>query len=312
MTSPKQIEANRKNAGRSTGPRTAAGKAVVSQNAVRHGLRAQRVVIEGESQAEFDDFRNRLIDQLAPADTMETLLADRIAAGFWRLRRTGQIEARIFDEMRQALYAEQKQAAGPADDPRFDDVLLEDFNSLPSGLLKAFEESDADASFRDPTALPDAIAKLKQDCHQSPELVDRLSEWERSARAAAEIPPGRYSIPAAREQLCGLLELVRKRPEMPQKFQTELERAVVLLLFLEELVERRRKPNLGKTLHRDFKGANILDKFIRYESRIERSLYKAMHELQRLQAGRQTGPSAAPIAIDMNITADKIPWKAQK
>lgn len=48
MTSQKQLEANRQNALRSTGPRTADGRAAVSQNAVRHGLRAQRVVIEGE------------------------------------------------------------------------------------------------------------------------------------------------------------------------------------------------------------------------------------------------------------------------
>lgn len=312
MISPKQSEANRRNAARSTGPRSAVGKAIVSQNAVRHGLRAQRVVIEGESREEFDDFRNRLVAQLTPADTMETLLVDRIAAGLWRLRRTGQIEAELFDEMRQALYDAEKLSAGPAGDPRFDDVRPEDFNSLPAGLLEAFEESDVDASFRDPTALPDAIAKLKQDCHQSPEWVDRLSEWEQSARAAAEIPPGRYSIPVARQQIQSLLELVRKRPDMPKKFQTELERAVVLLLFMEELVERRRKPNLGKTLHRDFKVANVLDKFIRYESQIERSLYKAMHELQRLQTRRSGQSVPPPVAVDVDITADPIAPEALK
>ena len=78
MTSQKQIEANRRNALKSTGPTSPSGRAVVSQNAVTHGLRAQRIVIEGESQQEFNDFRNLLVEQLTPANPLETLLVDRI------------------------------------------------------------------------------------------------------------------------------------------------------------------------------------------------------------------------------------------
>ena len=48
MTSTKQIEANRKNATLSTGPRSEPGKDVSRQNALIHGLTAMQVVIEGE------------------------------------------------------------------------------------------------------------------------------------------------------------------------------------------------------------------------------------------------------------------------
>ncbi|MCD6393260.1 MAG: hypothetical protein J7M40_07105 [Planctomycetes bacterium] len=68
MISEKQLEANRKNALHSTGPRTAEGKAVVSGNAIRHGFRSQRIVIDGECADEYNDFRNKLIAWLATED----------------------------------------------------------------------------------------------------------------------------------------------------------------------------------------------------------------------------------------------------
>ena len=44
MTSIKQIEANRRNSLRSTGPKTEAGKRTSRCNAVRHGLTAETVI----------------------------------------------------------------------------------------------------------------------------------------------------------------------------------------------------------------------------------------------------------------------------
>lgn len=49
MASERQIAANRLNAGRSTGPRTPEGKAVVSQNAVTHGLTSYGGLLPGEN-----------------------------------------------------------------------------------------------------------------------------------------------------------------------------------------------------------------------------------------------------------------------
>ncbi len=48
-------------------------------------------------------------------------------------------------------------------------------------------------------------------------------------------------------------------------------------------------------------GGPELDKVQRYETSIERSLYKALHELQRLQAARQDGGVAAPVAVDVMV-----------
>ena len=70
-----QLAANRKNAQKSTGPKTPDGKSIVAQNATTHGLRASRVLIASEDSAEFDTHRNTLLEDLAPVGPMETIFA---------------------------------------------------------------------------------------------------------------------------------------------------------------------------------------------------------------------------------------------
>lgn len=60
---------------------------------------------------------------------------------------------------------------------------------------------------------------------------------------------------------------------------------------------------LGRTFARDATGANAFSKLSRYETTIERGLYKALHELQRLQAARGAGSGAPPpVAVDVDVS----------
>ena len=97
MTTEAQIIANRRNAQKSTGPQTPQGKAVVSQNAVKHGLFARQDVINSESPADFELYRNKILDELKPASPMESILAERIVTLSWRLKRTGRIQNQTID-----------------------------------------------------------------------------------------------------------------------------------------------------------------------------------------------------------------------
>ena len=99
MATKAQIRANRKNARKSTGPKTDEGKAKVSQNAVTHGLRAQRDVIIGEDPAEFYAHRDRILGELAPVGAMETMMAERIMHLSWRLKRAQRIQNEVFDAL---------------------------------------------------------------------------------------------------------------------------------------------------------------------------------------------------------------------
>jgi hypothetical protein len=102
MTSNKQIEANRRNARKSTGPRTQEGKDRASNNAVKHGLLSQDVLILGEDRDALWELSEQLREELEPVGELEDMLVDRIVAAHWRLRRLGRVEADIFVNMSRA------------------------------------------------------------------------------------------------------------------------------------------------------------------------------------------------------------------
>jgi len=99
MATESQILANRRNAQKSTGPRTRKGRAIVSKNAVKHGLLARQNVISTEKQADFNLNRDRILTELAPESPMESILADRIVILSWRLQRTVRIQTQTIDAL---------------------------------------------------------------------------------------------------------------------------------------------------------------------------------------------------------------------
>ena len=97
MTSPNQLAANRRNAQRSTGPRTPEGKSAMRYNALKHGILAQAVIPAAlepyESRDDFDALITTLHDEFAPANAIEELLVEQIATAYWRLARLYRAEA---------------------------------------------------------------------------------------------------------------------------------------------------------------------------------------------------------------------------
>ena len=100
MTTKKQIEANRQNATKSTGPKTPEGKTLSSTNATKHGLVSKQVLLQDESEEEFEEFSQGLREDLKPVGALETRLVEDIAADFWRLSRIRRIEAGILTWVR--------------------------------------------------------------------------------------------------------------------------------------------------------------------------------------------------------------------
>jgi hypothetical protein len=96
-----RAEASRKNGARSRGPRTAEGKARSAQNALKHGLRAQKhMVLPDEDGGEFRALEVALIEELSPVGALQAVLAQRIAVAAWRLRRADRIEAEVLGHQR--------------------------------------------------------------------------------------------------------------------------------------------------------------------------------------------------------------------
>jgi hypothetical protein len=97
MTTPAQIAANRRNARKSTGPQTDAGKEAASRNALRHGLTSRQLASADERSADFAQFAASLRQDLAPLDEVEEQLAERVVLTAWRLRRAARAERAIID-----------------------------------------------------------------------------------------------------------------------------------------------------------------------------------------------------------------------
>jgi hypothetical protein len=119
MATPAQIHANRLNAQKSTGPRSAEGKAAVRFNALTHGADAQSPVIPGEDAAALDALSFAYRDQFQPVGPLEVFLLATMVRADWAQRRLSRIEA---DLLRHALgesedaslgVAFQQDAAGP-------------------------------------------------------------------------------------------------------------------------------------------------------------------------------------------------------
>src|SRR5579862_2920290 len=95
--SEKQIEANRRNAQKSSGPKTPEGRAVSRMNAMKHGILSREVVVQGfgacENEEEFEQLSQRFWDHLKPVGPMEGMLVDRIVTTQWRLRRVLKAES---------------------------------------------------------------------------------------------------------------------------------------------------------------------------------------------------------------------------
>ncbi len=218
MTSEKQIQANRRNAQRSTGPQTPQGKAAVRLNANKHGLRSQDVLLPGEDGEALKALDENLRAELQPVGELENLLVDGIIAAHWRLRRLRRVESGIFAWQLYGELAERAQQEARAYESN---VLIEIGDSM------------------------DTITDKQK--HQ---------------------------------------EALSKAQEMKAK-QDDAETAT-----------------LGRTFIRDADQANAFSKLSRYETTIERSLYKALHELQRLQAARRhiEGNVPPPIAIDVDVS----------
>jgi hypothetical protein len=93
--------ASRINGARSRGPKTPAGKARAAQNAIKHGMRALKyVVLPDESAAEFHEFEEAIVDELAPVGAVQAVLARRVAVAAWRLARADRMEVELFEERR--------------------------------------------------------------------------------------------------------------------------------------------------------------------------------------------------------------------
>jgi hypothetical protein len=97
MASQSQINANRINAQKSTGPKTPEGKAKSRRNALRHGLTAKACMLADEDPNDLLDMIAEIGEKFDPQDTDEDFLVQRMAEARIRYNRIMPLEASIFN-----------------------------------------------------------------------------------------------------------------------------------------------------------------------------------------------------------------------
>jgi len=103
MATQKQIEANRLNSQKSTGPRSAEGKASSRMNALKSGIHARSQIIYGESQTNLETLTAEYYDSYRPATPEQRMLVDTLIDAEWLLRRFRVCEAQLYEPVVQII-----------------------------------------------------------------------------------------------------------------------------------------------------------------------------------------------------------------
>lgn len=92
--------ANRANAQRSTGPRTAAGKLAIARNGLKHGILSKALFLDDENPRDFAALYADLEATLRPVGALELALVEKVAAALWRQQRLVRAETALIERDR--------------------------------------------------------------------------------------------------------------------------------------------------------------------------------------------------------------------
>ncbi len=288
-TSEARIEANKKNAQLSTGPKTPEGKAVCRQNALKHGLTGEGVVVPDEDREAISQRFGRLEAEMAPSCEMALVLVQRIAMLSVRLERSARQEAAKLGEV-------MRRAASDFDDQRMATV----------EKLMDWIAAEPATNARRLRSTPEGVEKLIQawlaiDADLSHFVISQWSwsQWQRIENLVGRRP---QESPITREgALCKVLwgdyefmeagELEGKDALDRREYAIAQlrERVAMRVAELRELAATFDLEALAKDRNEaatralfDPSPQAVLAR--KYEAAAERGMYKALKELQALEA----------------------------
>ena len=151
MTSFRQIDANRRNARKSTGPTTEDGKLRSRCNAVRHGLTAETVIGALEDAEDYKAFEAAIIADYDAQTAVERELVLRLASLLWRLRRATTTETGLFEIQADRLSGLRR--PGPVR-PSSREVVHALFKRADLGSFDSDSHGSADETEDEPSSMP--------------------------------------------------------------------------------------------------------------------------------------------------------------
>jgi hypothetical protein len=284
----KQIEANRRNAQKSTGPKTPNGRAFSKMNALKHGLLSKEALVRGiharESKREFHALLARFRADLNPVGPVEEMLVDEIVTTHWRLRRalkaeSGEIALSVdngqWNRSRRHPEMQWDDFGDPVRSMRYsafgNHFLYSALSKVRASVEKEGELTEAAIQsvifHGEPYSLTKDLEELRLQLQQNPEGLEPLALRAKQKKQAL----------AYLDQKLGLISWSKSNCEEREKMEEEaLQMAEVL-------------PPM-----------KVLDKILRYETQLKRQLFRAMMQLERVQ--RMRLGEAVPPPLTMEVT----------
>jgi hypothetical protein len=333
MTIPAKIEANRRNAKLSTGPRSATGKGVVARNPVRHGVFAHMPVVPGENPYDWDRHRSGIVASFAPVGLLERTLAERVALLLWRFARLARFEAGVT-----AAAVEDAGLLPPEADPftaslRSPIPNTDDYLKITDQQLRLARVNHAEVL---------ATAELLRGLGEAgglatcrTDLVVLLLGWahaETCDYAFRRFEPLHHSDPGFLPQIGLTGAHVREVVWTPEllgraidyyarategtaaQFRAQLQQAIDMRVAALEREVKRLEGDSTAIVRRDesrraraadvalMPPEQVADRIVKYEKHLHSQLASTLHELERLQARRGGVPVVPPIVAHIQAT----------
>jgi hypothetical protein len=292
--SEKQLAANRKNAQRSTGPRTATGKAASRLNAIKHGLLARQVVAAGffhrESCEEFQKLSQEYYESLQPVGPVEEMFVGQIITVVWRLRRvrmaeTGEVAVSVENTWRNSRLSPWEIGNGYKRNPLHRD--FEDYLETVEGiefLIECIQKLRA-AIVTAGRFSWNMLEHYQKDTEPPNEIIGKLVISHKWLESNPESLPEHKLHARHRKDVLDFLDKQIKRfGGIAENRQTQMDsedniRRAAAMLPAQE----------------------VIDKIVRYESALQRQLYRSMNQLERLQRRRLGENVPAPVVMDVSV-----------
>lgn len=293
----KQIAANRQNARKSTGPKTPAGRAVSSMNALKHGILSKEVLVRGlhrkESGHELAALHQRFWEDLNPVGVTEEMLVDQIVTAHWRLRRaltaeSGEIALSV-DE------GHWKRSRGPH--PTLQWSQWEAFGDpIPNMLDCSIGNSILE------TWLGEVRKVVEQEGELTAVAVQNLVEHfgGKPNGLTRELEKLRLKLQANPEALVATALREKHKLEILGYLDRKIRD---FFWWRKRCVGREENAEKAQQAAAVLPPVAVLEKIQRYETKLERQMYRAMTQLERLQRMRRGEEVPAPVSVEVSERA---------
>lgn len=281
MASNLQIQANKHNSLKSTGPKTKLGKVKISQNALKHGILSSAIINEsknlGENTKEFVLLRQRLADDLQPEGILEEMLVDKVAICYWRLLRAVRAENGLIRLQTDNL-----------DFKEFIKVADEAKKQMRFKLLTRFDDRLKNSISAQWTI--DELEQIKKNLQELGYMSDEDIKEYTYIKNPTDDKDSFALIYFFNATAKGEVEGEPDRTKGIKALTSMLEKDIEQLSSSKDAYEELEKDHIeAKTLAFSIPLNDSADKLTRYETATENQLYRAMNQLIKLQTLRKGG-----------------------